>query len=119
MTKNIEYEIGNVIIRITNLGLWKYWKKTNVVPCHKFHLEIWNHEGEKLFEDDVLVRSGSMDFEFRESAQVCIFKALKLVDTQLIPQSSYEQDKFPMFIEKFNVELNKIVEYGNAVCSLF
>lgn len=119
MSENIEYEVGDVIIRVANLSLWKYWKKTNVVPRHKFRLEIWNYEGEILFKEDMVLKGHSTDFDFRKSAQVCIKNALKMVDKNLIPQSVNEREKFPKFLKEFNNKLNNNLEFGQPVCTLF
>jgi len=119
MKNNLEYEIGDVIIRITNLSLWKYWRKTNVVPRNKFCVEIWNYEDEILFKEDIVLKGHSTDFEFRESAQMCIKKALKWVDKDLIPQSVDERDKFPKFIEEFKKQLYENLKYGQSVCTLY
>lgn len=116
--KKVYYKIGNVIIRVTNLKLWKY-SKNNAIPQHKFRISIVDCEGRLLFKENMVLKGDSIDFEFRESALVYIKKALKYVDKNLIPQAVYEGDKFPKFLEEFNDKLNKILECGKAVCPLF
>jgi len=117
MKENPEYEVGNVIVRMSNLRLWKY-RKPSVTPKHSFRLSIVNYDLVTLFFKDVTLEGYSTDFEVRDSAMKIIMKVLKGIDPDLFPQTKDDKEKFNEFMVIFNDKLNKIFQSGKAWESL-
>jgi len=118
MKNNTEYEIGKVIVRMSNLSFWKY-SNHSVEPRHKFRVSIVTYDDKTLFKKDVVVRGCSM-FENRENAQICFRIVMKQLDKNLIPQSPNEGDKFTKFVNVLEEKMNNFVkEMDNGCRPLF
>ena len=115
MKNNTEYEIGKVIVRMSNLTLWKY-SNHSVEPRHKFRVSIVSYDDKTLFKKDVIVRGCSM-FETRENAQICFNIVMKQMNKNIIPQSSYEGDKFTKFVNVLEEKMNNFVKEMDNSCS--
>lgn len=114
MKNKINLEIGNVIVRMSNLILWKY-SNHSVEPVHKFRVSIVTYDDKTLFKKDVVVRGCSM-FENRESAQICFRIVMKQLDKNLIPQSPNEGDKFTKFVNVLEEKMNNFVKEMDKSC---
>lgn len=118
MKGNLELEVGNVIVRMSNIHLWKY-RNSTVVPRHNFNLSIVSYEGEKLYSENIEIIGGFSYFDSRESAQICVCKVMKTLDANLIPQSQDEMEKFAQFMAAFKAGLNSILKDDKVYCTLF
>lgn len=115
MKYNSELEIGKVIVRMSNLTLWKY-SNHSVEPRHKFRVSIVTYDDKTLFKRDVIVRGSSM-FENRENAQICFRIIMKQMDKNLIPQSPNEGGKFTKFVNVLEEKMNNFVKEMDQGCN--
>ncbi len=115
MKLNQELETKKVVVRMSNLSLWKY-SNHSVEPRHKFRVSIVTYDDKTLFKKDVVVRGCSM-FETRENAQICFHIVMKQMDKDLIPQSPNEGDKFTKFVNVFEEKMNNFVKEMDNSCS--
>jgi len=114
MTENVELEVGNVIVRMSNLSLWGYSHYLGE-PRHKFCVSIVTYDDKTLFKKVVVVRGCSM-FENRENAQICFRIIMKQMDKNLIPQSPNEGGKFTKFVNVFEEKMNNFVKKMDNGC---
>jgi len=120
MQKTLEYKIDEVTIKISNMKLY-ISTKARPTPRHKFRLSIIDHYEDKvIFKEDIVISGYSEDFQTKGGAESCILWVLKRINTNLIPQSEDDREKFNKFIGEFKTKLTIMFdEKLHPLCQLF